>query len=67
MDCICLHSGNGFVVNAQDFSAAFNKADVKKVMRSVADWQIAHQPEVKHQPLGWENAAMYMGMLVGRN
>lgn len=53
----------GFVVNAQDFSAAFNKADVKKVMRSVADWQIAHQPEVKHQPLGWENAAMYMGML----
>ena len=53
----------GLVVNAQDFSAAFNKADVKKVMRSVADWQIAHQKEVKHQPLGWENAAMYMGML----
>ena len=40
----------GLVVNAQDFSAAFNKADVKKVMRSVADWQIAHQMEVKHQP-----------------
>lgn len=53
----------GFAMNAQSIRGEFNKADVKKVMRSVADWQIEHQKDVKHQPLGWENAAMYMGML----
>lgn len=53
----------GFTMNAQGFSGEFNKPDVKKVMRNVADWQIDHQKDVKHQPLGWENAAMYMGML----
>ena len=44
-------------------SQNFVKSDVKAVMQKVADWQIEHQSEVKHQPLGWENAAMYMGMV----
>ncbi|MDR1274701.1 MAG: glycoside hydrolase family 88 protein [Odoribacteraceae bacterium] len=32
-------------------------------MQKVADWQIANQPKVRHQPLGWENAALYIGMM----
>ena len=49
------------ILHAQQFD--INRNDTKIVMQRVADWQIAHQPEVKHQPLGWENAAMYMGMI----
>lgn len=50
-----------FTLCAQQFN--INKKEIKAVMQRVADWQIAHQPEVKHQPVGWENAAMYMGMI----
>ena len=32
-------------------------------MKKVADWQIAHQKDVKHGALDWTNAALYMGML----
>ncbi len=41
----------------------FQKTDVKDVMKKVADWQIAHQKDVKHGALDWTNAALYMGML----
>ena len=41
----------------------FQKSEVKEVMKKVADWQIAHQKDVKHGPLDWTNAALYMGML----
>ncbi|MDR0544763.1 MAG: glycoside hydrolase family 88 protein [Odoribacteraceae bacterium] len=41
----------------------FDAGAVRRVMQKVADWQIANQSRVKHQPLGWENAAMYMGMI----
>lgn len=48
--------------DAETFSAGFRKDEVKKVMRSVADWQIAHQKEVVHKPTDWTNGAMYIGM-----
>lgn len=41
----------------------FQKTEVKSVMKKAADWQIAHQAEVKHGVLDWTNAALYMGML----
>ena len=41
----------------------FQKTDVKDVMKKVADWQLAHQKDVKHGALDWTNAALYMGML----
>ena len=50
------------IAEGQTYSTDFNKSDVKEVMRKVADWQIKHQPTVRHQPLGWVNAAMYLGM-----
>ena len=28
----------------------FQKSEVKEVMKKVADWQIAHQKDVKHGP-----------------
>lgn len=52
-----------FIAEAQNFDSNLKKANVKDVMQNVADWQIEHQKNVKHQPLGWENAAMYLGML----
>ena len=42
----------------------FQKSEVKEVMKKVADWQIAHQKDVKHGPLDWTNAALYMGCLL---
>ncbi|MDR2413527.1 MAG: glycoside hydrolase family 88 protein [Odoribacteraceae bacterium] len=48
---------------AQYFNTGLNGEAIREVMQKVADWQIAHQSQVKHQPLGWENAAMYMGMM----
>lgn len=48
---------------SQNKESDFSKSEVKQVMKQVADWQIEHQKEVKHQPLGWENAALYMGMI----
>ena len=47
---------------AQPFSADFKKAQVKKVMTSVADWQIEHFGEVRHSPDDWTNGALYVGM-----
>lgn len=60
LGCICMQC---LMAGAQNFNSRFEKAEVKRVMQSVADWQIAHQKGVKHQALGWENAAMYLGML----
>ena len=42
--------------------------DVKKVMKKVADWQIAHYRdaytrEKPHHPLDWTNGALYVGMV----
>lgn len=38
--CICTN------LNAQNFSSGFRKTEVKKVMKSVADWQIANFSKV---------------------
>ncbi len=44
-------------------------ADVKKVMKQVADWQIEHFDECysggkkPHHQLDWTNAALYVGMV----
>ncbi|MEO1011104.1 MAG: glycoside hydrolase family 88 protein [Bacteroidota bacterium] len=43
-------------------------AQVKKAMKAVADWQIAHYRdaythEKPHHPLDWTNAALYVGMV----
>lgn len=42
----------------------FGKAEVKSVMKRVADWQIAN-PNTGHEhgDLNWTNAALYIGML----
>lgn len=40
-----------------------SQADVRGIMRRVADWQILHQPEVVHAPTDWTNGALYVGML----
>ena len=43
--------------------------DVKKEMKRVADWQIAHfdqaysNPDRPHHPLAWHNGALYVGMV----
>lgn len=54
--CIC---GNLY---AGSFSPDFKKAEVKKVMKSVADWQIANFPKVTYSNGNWVNAIMYIGM-----
>jgi rhamnogalacturonyl hydrolase YesR len=40
----------------------FTRQEIKQYMRTVADWQIEHQKEVKHGPLDWTNATLYIGM-----
>ncbi|MDR0765384.1 MAG: glycoside hydrolase family 88 protein, partial [Odoribacteraceae bacterium] len=52
-----------FDLPARHHDASLDGEAIRRVMRLVADWQLARQPQVKHQPLGWENAALYMGML----
>ncbi len=54
--CICTN------LNAQNFSSGFRKTEVKKVMKSVADWQIANFSKVPYSPNNWVNAIMYIGM-----
>lgn len=54
--CIC---GNLY---AGSFSPDFKKAEVKKVMKTVADWQIANFPKVTYSNGNWVNAIMYIGM-----
>jgi hypothetical protein len=49
--------------SAGDDNGLMEREKVMEVMRRVADWQMAHQGSTRHQPLGWENAAMYMGMM----
>lgn len=48
---------------AQNLSLGTHKEAIKTIMGKVADWQIINRPNVKHNPWGWENAAMYMGMI----
>lgn len=54
--CIC---GS---LQAGTFSPDFKKAEVKKVMQSVADWQVANFPKVTYSNGNWVNAIMYIGM-----
>lgn len=42
------------------FSQDINVKNIKKVMKSVADWQIANPS--KHHPLDWTHGALYAGM-----
>lgn len=50
-------------------SQDINPTEVKKVMKQVADWQIAHfsdlysAHEKPHHPLDWTNGALYVGMV----
>ena len=39
------------------------QAEIRGVMRRVADWQIVHQSQVRLGPMNWTNGALYMGML----
>jgi len=47
---------------AQNFSPEFRKGEVKKVMKSVADWQVANFSKVPYSQANWVNAIMYIGM-----
>lgn len=52
--------------NMGSFSASVSvigQGEVMKIMEQVADWQIAHQNEVKRGDLDWGNATLYIGML----
>lgn len=40
-----------------------SQAEIRGMMRKVADWQILHQPQVRHAPTDWTNGALYIGML----
>jgi rhamnogalacturonyl hydrolase YesR len=53
----------GYLLPARPAGEGLDAGAIREVMRRVADWQVARQPLVTHQPLGWENAAMYMGMM----
>ena len=42
----------------------FSKADIKTIMKRVADWQIANPAKGhEHDDLNWTYAALYMGMI----
>lgn len=57
---ICLSMG--ILVKAQPFRPDFKKDEVKKVMTSVADWQVANFDKVRHSWTDWTNGALYVGM-----
>ena len=43
---------------------SFNKTDIKSIMKSVADWQIANPAKGnEHDDLNWTYAALYMGII----
>ena len=42
----------------------FQKAEIKSIMRKVADWQIANpHPAPEHDDLNWPQGALYVGMV----
>ena len=42
----------------------WDKADIKAIMKRVADWQIANpQKGAEHDDLDWTHAVLYMGMV----
>ena len=42
----------------------FQKAEIKSIMRKVADWQIANpHPAPEHDDLNWPQGAPYVGMV----
>ena len=44
--------------------APFQKAEIKTIMRKVADWQIANpHPAPEHDDLNWPQGALYVGMV----
>ena len=60
-----------FIIVVQSFvsiAQSINPEEVKKDMKRVADWQIAHfrdnysSRKVPHHPLAWTNGALYVGM-----
>ena len=42
------------------FKSDLNKADIKTVLKAVADWQI--KTPLTHDPADWTNGALYAGM-----
>lgn len=43
---------------------SFQKAEIKSIMRKVADWQIANpHPAPEHDDLNWPQGALYVGMV----
>ncbi len=43
------------------FSTDLNKADIKIVLKTVADWQLS--TPLEHHSIDWTNAALYAGMI----
>ena len=53
-----------FAVGIQAQDMPFRKAEIKEMMKKVADWQIAHPNKgAEHGDLSWTNAVLYVGML----
>ncbi|MCP4977838.1 MAG: glycoside hydrolase family 88 protein [Maribacter sp.] len=58
-----------FGVVSTSYGQKINPIEVKKVMKQVADWQIAHYSDLysgrekPHHPLDWTNGALYVGMV----
>ena len=43
----------------------FQKAEIKSIMRKVADWQIANpHPALEHDDLNWPQGALYVLSLI---
>ena len=56
------------IVSGWSYAQEIKPAEVKDLMRKVADWQIAHFQDYNgiqkaHHPLDWTNAALYVGMV----
>lgn len=53
-----------FAVGIQAQDMPFRKAEIKEMMKKVADWQISHPNKgAEHGDLSWTNAVLYVGML----
>lgn len=49
-------------INIVQAQLPFTQIEVRKSMRQVADWQIAHFKEVPYDQLNWVNATFYLGL-----
>lgn len=62
--CFFIFSFAGIYSWGQSSLTSLNKAEIKSIMKRVADWQIANPAKGnEHDDLSWTHAALYMGML----